>query len=497
MTDFVLAIDQGTTSSRAILFDHEARPAAQAQLEVPSRFPTPGHVEQDPNTLWATSLDSARSALEMAGCSSSAVAAIGLTNQRETTILWDRKSGVPVAPAVVWQSRITAPECDKLKRAGHEALVRERTGLVLDPYFSATKIAWLLDREPGLRQRAERGEVLFGTVDSFLLWRLTGGKLHATDVTNASRTLLWNLQRGDWDDELLKVFRVPRGMLPGVFPSSGVIGQTDPKWFGREIPIAGVAGDQQAATFGQQCLTPGMVKNTYGTGCFAVMNTGDQPVSSANGLLTTTAWKIGDRTQFALEGAIFMAGAVVQWLRDALRVIGSAADSEVLASRVSDNGGVYLVPAFVGLGAPHWDPRARGAIFGLTRGATVEHLCRAALESIALQSRDVLDTMATDAGLAIPALRVDGGATANNLLMQMQADVLGIPVHRPRVLETTALGAAFLAGLAVGFWKDVRDLERTWQLERVFEPSLSSDQREDWYAHWKRAVERSRDWVSA
>lgn len=497
MTDFVLAIDQGTTSSRSILFDHDARPAAQAQLEVPSKFPTPGHVEQDPNTLWATSLDSARSALEMAGCSSSAVAAIGLTNQRETTILWDRKSGVPVAPAVVWQSRITAPECDKLKRAGHEPLVRERTGLVLDPYFSATKIAWLLDREPGLRQRAERGEVLFGTVDSFLLWRLTGGKLHATDVTNASRTLLWNLSRGDWDDELLGVFRVPRAMLPNVFASSGVIGQTDPKWFGREIPIAGVAGDQQAATFGQQCLTPGMVKNTYGTGCFAVMNTGDQPVSSANGLLTTTAWKIGDRTQFALEGAIFMAGAVVQWLRDSLRVIGSAADSEVLASRVPDNGGVYLVPAFVGLGAPHWDPRARGAIFGLTRGATVEHLCRAALESIALQSRDVLDAMATDAGLSIPALRVDGGATANNLLMQMQADVLGIPVHRPRVLETTALGAAFLAGLAVGFWKDVRDLERTWQLERVFEPRLSSDQREDWYAHWKRAVERSRDWVPA
>lgn len=497
MTDFVLAIDQGTTSSRAILFDHDARPAAQAQLEVPSRFPTPGHVEQEPNTLWATSLDAARSALEMAGCSSSAVAAIGLTNQRETTILWDRKSGVPVAPAVVWQSRITAPECDKLKRAGHEPLVRERTGLVLDPYFSATKIAWLLDREPGLRRRAERGEVLFGTVDSFLLWRLTGGKLHATDVTNASRTLLWNLNRGDWDDELLELFRVPRAMLPGVFPSSGVIGQTDPKWFGREIPIAGVAGDQQAATFGQQCLTPGMVKNTYGTGCFAVMNTGDQPVSSANGLLTTTAWKIGDRTQFALEGAIFMAGAVVQWLRDSLRVIGSAADSEVLASRVPDNGGVYLVPAFVGLGAPHWDPRARGAIFGLTRGATVEHLCRAALESIALQSRDVLDAMATDAGLSIPALRVDGGATANNLLMQMQADVLGIPVHRPRVLETTALGAAFLAGLAVGFWKDVRDLERTWQLERVFEPRLSSDQREDWYAHWKRAVERSRDWISA
>lgn len=497
MTDFVLAIDQGTTSSRSILFDHDARPAAQAQLEVPSRFPTPGHVEQDPNTLWATSLDSARSALEMAGCSSSAVAAIGLTNQRETTILWDRKSGVPVAPAVVWQSRITVPECDKLKRAGYEPLVRERTGLVLDPYFSATKIAWLLDREPGLRQRAGRGEVLFGTVDSFLLWRLTGGKLHATDVTNASRTLLWNLHRGDWDDELLDVFRVPRGMLPTVFPSSGVIGQTDPKWFGREIPIAGVAGDQQAATFGQQCLTPGMVKNTYGTGCFAVMNTGDQPVSSANGLLTTTAWKIGDKTQFALEGAIFMAGAVVQWLRDSLRVIGSAADSEVLASRVSDNGGVYLVPAFVGLGAPHWDPRARGAIFGLTRGATVEHLCRAALESIALQSRDVLDAMATDAGLAIPALRVDGGATANNLLMQMQADVLGIPVHRPRVLETTALGAAFLAGLAVGFWKDVRDLERTWQLDRVFEPSLSSDQREDWYAHWKRAVARSRDWVPA
>jgi glycerol kinase len=315
-------------------------------------------------------------------------------------------------------------------------------------------------------------------------------------VTNASRTLLWNLNRGDWDNELLELFRVPRAMLPNVFASSGVIGQTDPKWFGREIPIAGVAGDQQAATFGQQCLTPGMVKNTYGTGCFAVMNTGDQPVSSANGLLTTTAWKIGDKTQFALEGAIFMAGAVIQWLRDSLRVIGSAADSEVLASRVPDNGGVYLVPAFVGLGAPHWDPRARGAIFGLTRGATVEHLCRAALESIALQSRDVLDAMATDAGLAIPALRVDGGATANNLLMQMQADVLGIPVHRPRVLETTALGAAFLAGLAVGFWKDVRDLERSWQLERVFEPSLSSDQREDWYAHWKRAVERSRDWVS-
>jgi glycerol kinase len=490
--DFILALDQGTTSSRAIVFDRAGRIAGRGQEEVTPLFPSPGHVEQDPNQLWVTTLNSARKAIEATGASARAIAAIGLTNQRETTILWDRATGVPVAPAVVWQSRITAPECARLKALGHEPLVRAKTGLVLDPYFSATKISWILDQSPALRQRAERGELCFGTVDSFLLWRLTSGRVHATDVTNASRTLLWNLREGTWDDELLRLFRVPRALLPEVKPSSGLFGMTDRKWFGEELPITGIAGDQQAATFGQQCFAPGLVKNTYGTGCFAVMNTGDSIVDSKFGLLGTAAWKVGDETTFALEGAIFVAGAVIQWLRDGLGIISQASESETLASRVKDNGGVYLVPAFVGLGAPYWDPDARGAIYGLTRGATREHLCRAALESIVLQTRDVVEAMSCDSGLAIPALRVDGGATANDLLMQLQADVLGIPVHRPQILETTALGAAYLAGLASGFWPDVASLANQWHLDRVFEPRMSVDQRDTWYAAWKKAVERTR-----
>ena len=495
MSEFVLALDQGTTSSRAILFDRTSRNVAQSSQEVRPLFPQPGHVEQDPNELWSTLLEAARRTLEKNGTSGQQIAAIGLTNQRETSIIWDRKTGVPISNAVVWQSRITAPECARLKAAGHEPLIRDKTGLRLDPYFSATKIGWLLDREPGLRHRAERGDLLFGTVDTFLLWRLTSGAVHATDITNASRTLLWNLREGCWDEELLEIFRVPRALLPEVRSCSEIYGVTDRKWLGAELPIAGVAGDQQAATFGQQCFQPGMVKNTYGTGCFAVMNTGQETVTSQAGLLTTMAWRIGSQSTFALEGAIFVAGSVVQWLRDGLRVIQSAAESEHHARQVPDNGGVYLVPAFVGLGAPHWDSQARGAIFGLTRGATLDHLCRAALESIAFQTRDVLDAMQADAELAIPALRVDGGATANDLLMQIQADVLGIPVHRPKTLETTALGAAYLAGLAVGFWTDTGDLAANWQLDRIFEPTISTDQRETWYENWQKAVSRTKHWL--
>ncbi len=489
---FLMALDQGTTSSRAILFDRDGKVAGRGQEEVTPLFPTPGHVEQDPNQLWLTTLSSARKAIDAVGAAPREISAIGLTNQRETTIIWDRHTGVPVSNAVVWQSRITSPECARLKALGHEPLIREKTGLVLDPYFSATKISWILDQSPALRARAEKGDLCFGTVDSFLLWRLTAGQLHATDVTNASRTLLWNLHEGAWDQELLEIFRVPRAMLPEVKPSSGLFGVTDRKWFGEEIPITGIAGDQQAATFGQQCFTPGLVKNTYGTGCFVVMNTGSSIVPSKYGLLATAGWKMQGKTTFALEGAIFAAGAVIQWLRDGLQIIQQASDSEQLASRVSDNGGVYLVPAFVGLGAPYWDADARGAIYGLTRGATKEHVCRAALESIVLQTRDVVEAMTCDSGLSIPELRVDGGATANNLLMQMQADILGIPVQRPQILETTALGAAYLAGLASGFWPQMSDLSHHWHVDRVFEPRITVDHRETWYAGWKKAIERTR-----
>ena len=489
---FVLALDQGTTSSRAIVFDRSGRAVGVAQQEFPQLFPSPGHVEHDPEVIWDSQLATVRQALTNAKLSAADIAAIGVTNQRETTILWERDSGKPVANAIVWQSRITAPICEQLKADGLEPLFRQKTGLVLDAYFSGTKIRHLLDTIPGLRARAECGEVLFGTVDSFLIWRLTGGKRHVTDVSNASRTLLFNLHTLDWDDELLKRMDVPRAMLPQVVSSSEVIGESDPKWFGHSIPISGIAGDQQAATFGQACFEPGNAKNTYGTGCFLLMNTGERPAESKNGLLTTVGWRINGRTTYCLEGSVFVAGAAVQWLRDGLGLIRQASETAELATSVSDNGGVYFVPAFVGLGAPYWDPNARGVIVGLTRGTTKAHLARAALEAMAYQTADVLDAMRQDSGVAVQSLRVDGGATANDWLMQFQSDVLGVSVRRPLVQETTALGAAYLAGLATGVWSDLSDVAKNWQLQREFVPDMPIAQRATLLEQWHRAVERSR-----
>lgn len=496
MPQYTLSLDQGTTSSRSILFRHDGRPAAKAQQEFPQLFPQPGHVEHDPEAIWSSQLATAREALKTAKASAADVAAIGVANQRETTILWERDSGKPVANAIVWQSRITAPRCAKLKADGLEPLFRERTGLVLDAYFSGTKIAHLLDTIPGLRARAERGEVLFGTVDSFLVWRLTGGKRHVTDVGNASRTLLFDLHTLQWNDELLKVLNVPRAMLPEVCASSEVYGETDPSLFGAAIPIAGIAGDQQAATFGQACFEPGAAKNTYGTGCFLLMNSGSKPIASSHGLLTTVGWKVGGEVVYCLEGSVFVAGAVVQWLRDGLGLVKSASEIEALAAGVPDTDGVYLVPAFVGLGAPYWDPDARGTIVGITRGTTQAHLARAALESMAYQTRDVLDAMQRDAGLALATLKVDGGATVNNLMMQFQADLLGVAVQRPQCQETTALGAAYLAGLAVGFWKDKDDVRRNWALDREFAPAADRKPFDTKYARWHEAVRRSRGWAA-
>ncbi len=495
MSQFVLALDQGTTSSRSMLFGRDGRAVASAQQEFPQIYPQPGHVEHDPEAIWTTQLQTAKDALAKAGLTAKDIAAIGVTNQRETTILWERTTGRPVANAIVWQSRITAGICAKLKADGTEAVFRQKTGLVVDAYFSGTKIKHLLDTIPGLRAKAERGDVLFGTVDSFLLWRLTGGKLHVTDPSNASRTLLFNIHTGQWDEELLKLLDVPRAMLPEVRSSSEVYGQTEASLFGGAIPLAGDAGDQQAATFGQCCLEPGSAKNTYGTGCFLLMNTGSKPVESHAGLLTTVAWKIGDETTYALEGSVFIAGAAVQWLRDGLGLIETAPDIEALAASVPDNGGVYFVPALSGLGAPYWDPHARGTIVGLTRGSTKAHLARASLEAMAYQTRDVLDAMQRDAGVPLAELKVDGGASANNLLLQFQADILPARVHRPVVQETTALGAAYLAGLAVGYWTDREDLRRNWALDREFVPELEAASRERLYADWQRAVERSRNWT--
>jgi glycerol kinase len=488
----VLALDQGTTSSRALVFDADGNIRGLAQREVPQHYPHPGWVEHDPEDLWRTQLACAREALDASGLAARDIAAIGITNQRETTLVWERATGKPVANAIVWQDRRTAAACAALKAQGHEPAVRARTGLVFDPYFSATKLAWLLDNVPGLRARAERGELAFGTVDSWLIWRLTGGAVHVTDHTNASRTLLYDLARGDWDDELLALFRVPRALLPDIVPSSGVLGTTDAAVLGAAVPIAGIAGDQQAALFGQACHAPGMAKNTYGTGCFMLMHCGDQPAVSASGLITTRA--ASDAPAFAVEGSVFIGGAVVQWLRDGLGVIASARDVESLASSVPDTQGVFFVPAFAGLGAPHWDAHARGAIVGLTRGTTAAHLARAALESIAYQSADLMAAMQADAATTPPALRVDGGATANDLLMQFQADILGLPVVRPRVLETTALGAAYLAGLATGVWSGPRDIAARWSAERTFEPAMSADERATRLARWRRAVERAKDW---
>ncbi|HET7746447.1 MAG TPA: glycerol kinase GlpK [Vicinamibacteria bacterium] len=495
MSRYVLALDQGTTSSRAIVFGHDGRAVAAAQQEFPQVFPAPGEVEHDPEAIWSSQLAVARQAIAKAKATPADIAAIGITNQRETTVLWDRHTGKPVANAIVWQSRVSAPICDALKAAGHEELFRSRTGLVVDAYFSGTKVKHLLDRMPDLRSRAEAGEILFGTIDTFLLWRLTGGKVHATDVSNASRTLMFDIRRLDWDDELLKILGVPRRMLPDVRSSSEVYGQTAADVLGAAIPVAGLAGDQQAATFGQACFEPGTAKNTYGTGCFMLLNTGREPVASQNGLLTTIGWKIGGEVTYCLEGSVFIAGAVVQWMRDGLKAIKTSTDVQALAATVPDTDGVYLVPAFVGLGAPYWDPRARGTMVGITRNTSIAHIARAAVDSMAYQSRDVLDAMQRDAGLELNMLKVDGGATANDALLQFQADILGVPVHRPVVAETTALGAAYLAGLAVGYWKDQGDVTRNWALDRAFEPSMPAAKRDALYADWQRAVERSREWA--
>lgn len=491
---YVLALDQGTTSSRVIVFAHDGRLVASAQQEFPQILPAPGIVEHDPEAIWNSQLTVAREALKKAGTGAADIAAIGVTNQRETTILWERDSGKPVANAVVWQSRVSAPICERLKADGAEKLIREKTGLVIDAYFSGTKIKHLLDTTAGLRERAARGEILFGTVDSFLIWRLTGGQRHVTDVTNASRTMLFNLHTLDWDDELLALLDVPRAMLPEVRSNSEIFGQTAPEIFGAPIPISGCAGDQQAATFGQACFQVGDAKNTYGTGCFMLLNVGSRPVASKNRLLTTVGWQVGGKTTYCLEGSVFVAGAVVQWLRDGLGIIKTSQEVEELAASVLDSGGVVFVPAFVGLGAPHWDQFARGTIFGITRGTTAGHIARAALESMALQTADVLKAMQDDAGVNLGELKVDGGASVNNALMQFQADILGVPVIRPIISETTALGAAYLAGLAVGFWRDIEEVAEHWSLDRRFEPATSDADRAAMLNRWQRAVDRTLDW---
>lgn len=492
--EFILALDQGTTSSRAIVFDHAGAPVAVAQREFTQHFPRSGWVEHDAEEIWATQAATLTEALARARLTAHDIAAVGITNQRETTVLWDRTTGRPVAPAIVWQDRRTAETCQRLKADGLEAEVARRTGLLLDPYFSGTKLAWLLDHVPGLRRRAESGELAFGTIDSWLAWKLGGATAHVTDASNASRTLLLNLATGDWDDFMLDLLRIPRAVLPRLVPSS-IAGQAAPRAIigACEVPIAGIAGDQQAALFGQACFEPGMAKNTYGTGCFLLLNTGAEPLASTNRLLTTIAWQTQARS-YALEGAVFVGGAVVQWLRDGLGLIERSADVEALAGSVPDAGGVYLVPAFTGLGSPHWDAYARGTMVGLSRGTTRAHIARAALEAIAFQSADVLLAMQKDAGRPLLELRVDGGATANDLLMQFQADLLGVPVVRPRVTETTALGAAYLAGLGVGFWDSTAVVASNWQAERTFEPAMSRDEAHARLARWGQAVERSRHW---
>jgi len=494
---YVLALDQGTTSSRAILFDRHGRVRAVAQRELPQIFPQPGWVEHDPEDIWRTQLACARHALRLAEATPAQVAAIGITNQRETTIVWSRATGQPVHKAIVWQDRRTAARCESLQREGHEELVRSRTGLLLDPYFSASKIAWILDSIPGMRLHAERGDLAFGTVDTWLAWKLSGGTLHVTDPSNASRTMLYDIHRGCWDDDLLRLFNIPRSMLPAVHPSSHAYGSTSAKLFGAPIPIGGIAGDQQAALFGQACA-PGMAKNTYGTGCFMLLNTGRKAITSARGLITTCAAQAGPKKaarEYALEGSVFVGGAVVQWLRDGLGLIRSSATIEALAASVNDSGDVYLVPAFTGLGAPYWDPHARGTLVGLTRGTGRAHIARAALEAIAFQSAELLQAMREDAGMAPTELRVDGGASNNAMLMQFQADISGIPVVRPRVSESTALGAAYLAGLAAGVWKSRDDIAHHWKAAARFEPRMSPPEATSRVVRWREAVERARGWA--
>ena len=491
----ILALDQGTTSSRTIVFDHSGSVVASAQQEFRQMFPKPGWVEHNAAEIWATQLHTAREALAKAHLTAADIAAIGITNQRETTVVWDRETGEPVHHAIVWQDRRTAAECDRLKARGLAPLIKRKTGLVIDAYFSGTKLAWILRNVPGTGAKAKAGKLAFGTVDSWLVWNLTGGRVHVTDPSNASRTMLYNLRTGGWDDELLKLLGVPRSVLPEVRASSEVYGETT--LLGGSIPIAGIAGDQQAALFGQACTQPGMVKNTYGTGCFMLMNTGTKPMASKNNLLTTVAWRIGKRTEYALEGSIFIAGAVVQWLRDGLGIIDSSSEVEALAAQVADPQGVYLVPAFAGLGAPHWDQYARGLIAGVTRGTTAAHIARAALEGIAFQVADVLRAMEADAKIKLKELRVDGGASANNLLMQFQSSLLGVPVVRPKVTETTALGAAYLAGLAVGYWKDQREIAAQWQVDRRFTPAMKPAQRKQLEKGWRKALDRAKRWEDA
>ncbi len=493
MADYILSLDQGTTSSRAILFDRAGNIARVSQREFRQIYPRPGWVEHDADEIWATQLEVARDVAADAG----QIAAIGIANQRETVVIWDRATGEPIHHAIVWQDRRTAGLCDELKAEGFDKTILARTGLVTDAYFSGTKVAWLLDNVPGARERAENGELAFGTIDSFLVWRMTGGGLHITDVSNAARTMLFDIHRGEWAEAILERLRIPRALLPEARPCSQVYGECEAALFGKAIPIAGMAGDQQAATFGQAAYGAGMTKNTYGTGCFMLMNTGGAPQASANSLLTTIAWQVGDAPrQYALEGSVFVAGAALQWLRDEMGLLQEAAESEAIASSVESSDGVYVVPAFVGLGAPYWDQYARGAIVGLTRGSGRAQIVRATLEAIAYQTRDVVEAMCADAGLPLESLRVDGGAVANNFLMQFQADILGAPVQRPAMTETTALGAAYLAGLAAGFWSSQDEIARQWRLEREFEPAMSADQRESLYDGWRRAVERARHWAA-
>jgi glycerol kinase len=491
---YILSLDQGTTSSRAIIFDHHGGIRATEQKEFRQNFPQAGWVEHDPLEIWDSQLAVARAVLAKAGLKPSDIAALGITNQRETTVVWDRKTGAPIHNAIVWQDRRTSAFCDELKQAGYADAIRRKTGLVIDAYFSGSKLRWLLDHVAGARARAQRGELAFGTIDSWLLWKLTGGGVHATDASNASRTMLFNLHSGTWDDELLKALGVPRELLPEVQPSSTVYGETAAGVFESPIRIGGVAGDQQAALFGQNCFARGMAKNTYGTGCFLLMNIGTAAVPSRHQLITTVAWKARGQTEFALEGSVFIGGAVVQWLRDGLGLIKNSAEIEALAASVPDCGGVYLVPAFAGLGAPHWDQYARGTMTGLTRGTTAGHIARAALEGIAFQVADVLEVMKEDSQIELKELRVDGGASANNLLMQIQADLLGVPVVRPKVVETTALGAAYLAGLAVNYWENRDELKSAWQTDRVFTPQKSADEMNHRRARWREALNRARDW---
>ena len=494
MSRYIMALDAGTTSNRCILFDQHGNICSSAQKEFSQIFPKPGWVEHDAREIWATQLGVAVEAMGKIGASASDIAAIGITNQRETTIVWDKTTGEPIYNAIVWQCRRTSTYCDQLKTDGYTEMIRRKTGLVVDAYFSGPKIRWILDNIPNARERAQRGELLFGTVETWIIWKLTGGQVHITDYSNASRTMLFNINTLEWDDEILQLLEIPRSLLPTPMPSSQIYGETDSGFFGSPIPIAGTAGDQQAALFGQTCFESGQAKNTYGTGCFLLMNTGETPVFSENGLVTTVAWGLNGKVNYALEGSIFVAGAAIQWLRDELRLIESAADSEYHASKVKDTAGCYVVPAFTGLGAPHWDQYARGAIVGLTRGVNKNHIIRATLESIAYQVSDVLDAMRADSGICLTGLKVDGGASANNILMQMQADILQCEVYRPVCVETTALGAAYLAGLAVGYWRDVEDIRRNWSIDQTFTPEISAEERKEKILGWQKAVKRSYAW---